>query len=146
MLSELELDALADEIRRSTDSGNPPKKLSPWLRNILFPKPEKIKPVKILGGKPKKQRANRASKRHRFIRSEEWRAVRSLIFDRYPAQCMRCGSNEKLCVDHIKPKSRYPELALEPSNMQVLCWPCNRSKGFTDESDYRPLCFLPFPQ
>lgn len=32
-------------------------------------------------------------------------------------------------LDHIKPKSLYPELMFYLSNLQVICWQCNSSKG-----------------
>jgi 5-methylcytosine-specific restriction endonuclease McrA len=40
-------------------------------------------------------------------------------------------------VDHIKPKSRYPHLALKFDNLQVLCETCNIEKSNIDETDYR---------
>ena len=32
-------------------------------------------------------------------------------------------------VDHIKPRSKYPKLALDQSNLQPLCETCNLKKG-----------------
>jgi 5-methylcytosine-specific restriction endonuclease McrA len=40
-------------------------------------------------------------------------------------------------VDHIKPRRKYPELALTESNLQVLCGTCNHGKGSWDETDWR---------
>ena len=40
-------------------------------------------------------------------------------------------------VDHIKPRLRYPELALDMNNLQVLCAICNHGKGGFDETDWR---------
>lgn len=40
-------------------------------------------------------------------------------------------------VDHIKPFSRYPELAMKLSNLQLLCEDCNQGKGVRDETDWR---------
>ncbi len=39
-------------------------------------------------------------------------------------QCCLCGSTEKLTVDHIKPRSVFPELFYEVSNGRVLCEKC----------------------
>lgn len=40
-------------------------------------------------------------------------------------QCVECGhtgsTDNPLQADHIKPYSKYPELALDPSNGQTLC-------------------------
>ena len=40
-------------------------------------------------------------------------------------------------VDHIKPRSLYPDLELEFENLQVLCKYCNLEKSNKDEIDYR---------
>lgn len=71
-----------------------------------------------------------------FYKSEEWRML-SYRMRAFQRECLRCGSKHRLVVDHIKPRSKYPELALEQSNLQVLCYSCNRSKGNWDETDYR---------
>jgi 5-methylcytosine-specific restriction endonuclease McrA len=48
-------------------------------------------------------------------------------------------TNGVMHVDHIKPRSKYPHLALRESNLQVLCEACNLGKGNWDETDWRPL-------
>lgn len=32
-------------------------------------------------------------------------------------------------IDHIKPLSRYPNLAIAPENLRILCADCNLGKG-----------------
>lgn len=32
-------------------------------------------------------------------------------------------------VDHMLPKSLFPELALDQQNLVMMCWSCNRKKG-----------------
>ncbi len=39
-------------------------------------------------------------------------------------------------LDHIKPRKRYPELALEPANLQWLCKSCNLRKGSRDMQEW----------
>ncbi|MCA1806848.1 MAG: HNH endonuclease [Actinobacteria bacterium] len=51
---------------------------------------------------------------------------------------MSCGSTERLEVDHIRPRSHFPWLELELSNLQILCKPCNSSKSNRHYTDYRP--------
>jgi len=51
-----------------------------------------------------------------------------------------CGATKKdarLTADHVKPIWKYPELKLDPNNLQVLCLLCNRGKGGKDETDFR---------
>lgn len=75
-----------------------------------------------------------------FYTSWQWSKLRFEILKKYGPRCMLCGETEgKIVVDHIKPRSKYPELELDPDNMQVLCDTCNRGKGNKDETDFRPL-------
>lgn len=82
-----------------------------------------------------------------FLLSREWRAVRMRVLERDGAKCGCCGSTAadgaRMNVDHIKPRIRYPELALTESNLQVLCDACNQGKGNRYETDWRresPAC------
>lgn len=73
--------------------------------------------------------------------SEEWRLLRYQALKRDGGKCACCGRTRKdgvvMHVDHIKPKSRYPQHAYELSNLQVLCDDCNLGKGAHDETDWR---------
>ena len=56
---------------------------------------------------------------------------------------MACGRSKKIHgivihVDHIKPRSIYPDLALTYDNLQLLCEDCNLGKGNKCEIDWRP--------
>lgn len=62
---------------------------------------------------------------------------RNLTLESQGINCLKCGSGEKINIDHIKPKSKYPERSFDLDNLQVLCNACNREKGYKDESDYR---------
>jgi hypothetical protein len=72
-----------------------------------------------------------------FYDSPEWLKERYDAIKRSEGKCEACGSEEKLEVDHIMPRSRHPELELELSNLQVLCHKCNSGKGNTDTTDFR---------
>ena len=67
-----------------------------------------------------------------FYRSQAWRSLRIEVLAESNRRCVLCGSSPdngiKLHVDHIKPRSLYPELALEKSNLQILCEDCNLGK------------------
>ncbi len=68
-----------------------------------------------------------------FYKSTAWRKLRFSVLSENDGRCCACGSGAKdgvtLHVDHIKPRSKYPELALDPTNMQVLCENCNIGKS-----------------
>ena len=53
-------------------------------------------------------------------------------YERQQRCCMNCQQPISLKgshIDHVKPLSRYPSLAIAPDNLQILCAECNTSKG-----------------
>lgn len=86
-------------------------------------------------GQPKKRKQSPSKA---FVASDAWKEVRAKAIALYGAVCMKCGSQDKIQVDHVKPKSRFPDLSLDISNLQILCWGCNKDKGFYKYDDYRP--------
>ncbi len=76
-----------------------------------------------------------------FLRSHEWRRVRMIALKKYGARCQCCGATPATCavmhVDHIKPRKFFPQLALDVTNLQVLCHECNHGKGSWDMTDWR---------
>lgn len=76
-----------------------------------------------------------------FLLSYEWRRLRMTVLKKYGSRCQCCGATpadgKRMNVDHIKPRRKYPELALTESNLQVLCEDCNHGKGNWDETDWR---------
>ena len=77
----------------------------------------------------------------RFYSSEEWKRLRYKVPTLHGARCQCCGATPQdgavMNVDHIKPRKRYPALALEITNLQVLCAWCNQGKGAIDQTDWR---------
>jgi hypothetical protein len=80
-------------------------------------------------------------KRDGFYESPEWQELRYRALEFHGAKCAACGRTAKnqviLHVDHIKPRSRYPELELDFSNIQVLCHECNLGKSNHYTTDWR---------
>lgn len=73
-----------------------------------------------------------------FYYTDKWYELRKKIFKAYGRMCMRCKKTKKVMnIDHIKPRSKYKYLELEPSNMQVLCPKCNKAKSNKHCNDYR---------
>jgi hypothetical protein len=79
-----------------------------------------------------------------FYRSHPWRRARIDALEanrgRYGAltcECCLTTATSQWHVDHIRPRSSHPELALEPANLQVLCADCNLGKGMRYATDWR---------
>lgn len=76
-----------------------------------------------------------------FYWSREWRDLRYRRIKASGGKCQACGRGKKdgsiIHIDHIKPRSKYPELELDFDNTQVLCDDCNLGKSNTDETDWR---------
>lgn len=92
--------------------------------------------------KVKRQRINRQDD-DQFYLSREWRELRVRVLEKYECKCMMCGRSPKIHgivihVDHIKPRSKYPELSLVFENLQILCDDCNLGKSNRYETDWRP--------
>lgn len=116
---------------------------------------KKKKKIEFYKSKQKKRPLSRKIKRARkeaervqrlygsnFYTSVEWRMVRYAVFKLRGRKCEICGRNPKkdkisLHVDHIRPRSKYPALALAVDNLQVLCEDCNMGKSNKDDTDWR---------
>lgn len=77
-----------------------------------------------------------------FLKSYEWRRLRMQVIKDRGARCECCGASPRdgktvINVDHIKPRKTHPQLAMDISNLQVLCSICNHGKGNWDSTDWR---------
>jgi len=95
----------------------------------------------------KRKRTSKVKEKEDFYKSWEWKRARYEVLKKHGPKCMLChaergdigsdGDPVKICVDHIKPISKYWDLRLEQSNLQILCSECNMGKGAWDETDWR---------
>lgn len=76
-----------------------------------------------------------------FFESREWKRLRYEALLLHGAKCLCCGASradgKQIHVDHIKPRSAFPQLQWDISNLQVLCEDCNLGKGAWDYTDWR---------
>lgn len=93
---------------------------------------------------PRSKKVRRAEyrKTDEFLSSPEWRRLRMVVIKKRGRRCECCGASPSdgvtvINVDHVKPRAKFPELALEESNLQVLCAACNHGKGNWDQTDWR---------
>lgn len=79
---------------------------------------------------------------HRYSRKvtsdRRWPALRMRARDRDGWQCVKCGSRNRLEVDHIEPVRKRPDLAFVLSNLQTLCASCHTKKTRI-ELGFKPL-------
>lgn len=89
----------------------------------------------------KKRVKQRNTQQTSFYESDEWRALRYKALELNGGACQCCGRSRKhgvvLHVDHIKPRSKYPELQLALDNLQILCEDCNLGKSNKFATDWR---------
>tara|TARA_R110000764_G_C10925956_1_gene374432 strand:+ start:427 stop:927 length:501 start_codon:yes stop_codon:yes gene_type:complete len=96
---------------------------------------------------PKPKRAPTHSKKRAaanvFYASWDWKKLRYEALKINGNRCQCCGwrpgdtEHGRLVVDHIKPRSKYPSLELEITNLQCLCNDCNMGKSNIYEDDFR---------
>lgn len=76
-----------------------------------------------------------------FLSTFQWRKVRMEALKKYGPRCQCCGATPAtgavMNVDHIKPRKKWPLLALDVNNLQILCHDCNHGKGNWDATDWR---------
>lgn len=77
-----------------------------------------------------------------YKRKYQWGKLRLKIISRDNGFCQRCYykygiiNDENLQVHHIKPRSKYPELTFDESNLVTLCKTCNTHLGVREELDF----------
>jgi 5-methylcytosine-specific restriction endonuclease McrA len=81
-----------------------------------------------------------------FYKTATWYKLRSKVTASWKAKglpCPYCNSpidwtvKRGHIVDHIKNRKQYPELALDPSNLQVVHYACNTRKAAFIENNNR---------
>lgn len=104
------------------DEGLPEKELLIKIKHWVLQKEKAFERVEKQIDSFEKMNETEAARRENIIDS-----VKLFVWQRDQGKCVKCGSNEKLEFDHIVP------VVLGGSNternIQILCEPCNRSKG-----------------
>lgn len=123
------------ENRKPEDA--PYTNLHEWWDKRLSAFSVKVKKMPRIKRKPE----DRKKEGLKFYESWEWKKLRYKILQKYGPVCMLCGDSKndgvRIVVDHIKPRTIFPELELEESNLQVLCNSCNMGKSNDDYTDFR---------
>lgn len=110
-------------------------------KRIKYKKEYLLKPTKKKTRKRKKQTKIKKFTGSDFYHSREWRELRVKALVKYSKKCCLCGrapcDGVILHVDHIKPRSKRPDLELELDNLQILCEDCNLGKSNKYQEDWR---------
>lgn len=128
------------------------KKLMDLLRGapsspVSTQRQHQAKRTKAANKAKQKQKAPSVSTKDQFYKSWEWRTLRMEVLKEHGRACQCCGAEPgmkessgdpvRICVDHIKPLSKFWHLRLDRTNLQVLCDECNQGKGAWDQTDFR---------
>jgi len=88
------------------------------------------------------EKSRREIQYKQFYQSPRWLTLRWQALQKFGFRCMACRRGREdsviLHVDHIKPRSKHPELELDINNLQVLCADCNLGKSNRSDEDLRP--------
>lgn len=72
-----------------------------------------------------------------FYETKRWKYLRARAIRIYGKKCRKCALETQFVhVDHIKPRSLYPELQWNFNNLQVLCKRCNLEKSNLHDTNY----------
>lgn len=86
-------------------------------------------------------KTRRATPAVKFFASKEWKELRYLALKQSGGACQLCGARAgdgvQIHIDHIKPRSKFPELEYDLDNLQTLCSDCNVGKSNIDDTDWR---------
>jgi len=122
--------------------GNTKKVITEYAGGIVKSEEDRLAELKRIREEARTHWKPRPTVSSTFYASEEWRRLRYQALRLHGARCQCCGvssmSGAVMHVDHIKPRSKFPDLALVLENLQVLCAECNLGKSNLDDTDWRP--------
>jgi 5-methylcytosine-specific restriction enzyme A len=88
---------------------------------------------------------DRKEKRQHFqemYQDTSWKKLRKWHIDTHP-YCEMCLKKDKITkaflVHHIKPAMDFPELFLEPTNLESACLPCHSTHEWKEAKERRRL-------
>ena len=117
----------------------------PYVMTVIIDRvlaePRRVREERIKSGIQElaEERKKRIEEEQLFYSSPEWAKLRDIVINeegRVCAQCHRHIKNDSdVTVDHIRPRSKYPDLALKRENLRVLCRRCNSIKKDKELAD-----------
>jgi len=99
---------------------------------LANPRRERRKQVEVRIGELAEERKKKIEEAQLFYSSPEWVRLREQVIKEEGRVCAQCGrlikDDNDVTVDHIRPRTKYPHLALSRENLHVLCRRCNSRK------------------
>jgi hypothetical protein len=99
---------------------------------LTNPRRERRKQVELRIQELAEERKRKIEEAQSFYSSPEWLKLREQVIREEGRVCAQCGRHIKndndVTVDHIRPRTKYPHLALSRENLRVLCRRCNSRK------------------
>ena len=100
---------------------------------LATPRKERANKIRLRLLELAEERKRKIEEAKQFYSSPEWTMLRKQVIKEKGKICTECGRkikhNYDITVDHIKPRSKYPELSLSINNLCVMCRSCNAKKG-----------------
>lgn len=90
----------------------------------------------------KRTRTKHDRERDKELTTPRWSRYRDRIIERDGGKCMSCYIKhgeyvmDNLQVHHIKPRTKYPELMYEDTNVVTMCKQCNLIIGTKEQLDF----------
>ncbi|MCY8971464.1 HNH endonuclease [Bacillus atrophaeus] len=95
--------------------------------------------------KPRKRKRNGfQSPNKSFYRTEEWKDMRSYVYQRDKGVCQCCGKfvfGRDAHVHHIEPISERPDLKLDEENLILYCPKCHAEEENKNKKKSPPTIF-----
>lgn len=121
-----------EEIRKAREEW---EAFSEDQRKELRVEMRKVEKKKFTLAKVSTAAKRKPSRRQIHYTAKEWQPIRKQVFDRDGKICHICGG-PATHIDHLLPKSKYPELALNLDNLKPACRNCNFEKLATVKEEY----------
>lgn len=139
-----EADRKAAELKKEQEAEKRAKQKEVFHENLWTLPVIMSRLIKMVRQKEDEENAWRIVPKQSFHVGDKWLILKRFAMNLFGERCMSCGlsqgfskGNDEIQVDHVLPQSKYPDLAYDLDNLQILCKKCNHEKRDFTEADYR---------
>lgn len=96
--------------------------------------------------KPRKPLKTKKAVKKLGSKSVKWLKFRKRYLSNHPPNtegyytcylCKRWVKPGEVTLDHVRSRSRHPDLVFEEDNIRLCCWDCNTEKGSLDLEEFK---------